>query len=374
MTISRTALTLVSCAALFGCSAMEDPAASSSVARSLAKWVIVSPAAPTIAPGTSLALNVELQDASGRVVTGQPEEWSTSDSTIATVSGTGVVTAHALGVAKIYITSGMQSAYADVSVSTAAPAPRWVSVSPATAQVSVRSTMELFASVTDAQGHSGDGRAGHLDEYESGARVGRCERGDYRHRARLREHLRACGKQPGGFAGARHRCEHVDRAAADVANDADVTGAATATSAATALTTALERIAVQRLQCNVAALAAHPHDDDGLLLLLDHGRAYVGGSALRLRHVGNGKRLACGKYVCRTPSVRARVDHHHSRSNESRQRAVRVLQGHEDVVRRASVVLARERVPAQGGSGARFRGSHRHQYLVVCALDHQSRR
>ena len=153
MTISRTVLTLVSCAALVGCSAMEDPAASTSVARSLAKWVIVSPAAPTIAPGTSLALGVELQDASGRVVTGQPEEWSTSDSTIATVSSTGVVTAHALGLAKIYITSGMQSAYADVSVSNAAPAPRWVSVSPATAQLSVRSTMEIFASVTDAQGH-----------------------------------------------------------------------------------------------------------------------------------------------------------------------------------------------------------------------------
>ncbi len=153
MTISRTALTLVSCAALFGCSAMEDPAASTSVPRSLAKWVIVSPAAPTIAPGRSLALNVELQDASGRVVTGQPEAWSTSDSTIATVSSAGVVTAHALGLAKIFITSGMQSAYADVSVSNAPPAPRWVSVSPATAQVSVRSTMEIFASVTDAQGH-----------------------------------------------------------------------------------------------------------------------------------------------------------------------------------------------------------------------------
>ena len=153
MSNSRKALTLVSCAALVACSAMEDPAASTGTPHSLAKWVIVSPAAPTIAPGHTLALDVELQDASGRIVTGQPEAWSTSDSSIATVTAAGVVSALALGSAKIYIASGAQSAYADVTVSNAAPAPRWVSVSPATAQVSVRSTMAIFASVTDAQGH-----------------------------------------------------------------------------------------------------------------------------------------------------------------------------------------------------------------------------
>jgi hypothetical protein len=153
MSISRKALTFVGCAALVACSAMEDPAASTSTPRSLAKWVIVSPAAPTIAPGASLALDVEMQDASGRDITGQPEAWSTSDSTIATVSSTGVVTGHALGAAKIFIASGAQSAYADLTVSNAPPAPRWVSVAPATAQVSVHATMALFASVTDAQGH-----------------------------------------------------------------------------------------------------------------------------------------------------------------------------------------------------------------------------
>jgi hypothetical protein len=114
---------------------------------------MVSPAAPTIAPGQSLALDVEMQDASGRDITGQPEAWSTSDSSIATVDNTGMVTAHALGSAKIFIASGTQSAYADVSVSNAPPVPHWVSVSPATVQVTVRSTVALFASVTDAGGH-----------------------------------------------------------------------------------------------------------------------------------------------------------------------------------------------------------------------------
>jgi len=153
MSISRQVLTLVSCAALFACSAMEDPSASTSVQHSLAKWVLVSPAAPTIAPGQSLALDVEMQDASGRDVTGQPEVWGSSDSSIATVSSTGVVTAVAIGNAKIYVASGLQKAYADVSVSTAPPTPHWVSLSPATAQLSVHSILPLFATVTDASNH-----------------------------------------------------------------------------------------------------------------------------------------------------------------------------------------------------------------------------
>lgn len=154
MSILRTALSLVGCASLVACSAMEDPASSTSTPHSLAKWVLVSPAAPTIAPGQTLALDVEMQDASGRDITGQPEAWSTSDSSIATVSSTGVVTAHTLGSAKIFVASGTQSAYADVSVSNAPPVPHWVTVSPATAQVSVRSSVALFATVTDANGHA----------------------------------------------------------------------------------------------------------------------------------------------------------------------------------------------------------------------------
>jgi len=153
MSITRSALTLVSCVALFACSAMEDPAASKSTPRSLAKWVLVSPAAPTIAPGQSLALEVEMQDASGRDISGQPEVWSSSDSSIATVDNTGLVTAHTLGAAKIFVASGTQSAYADVSVSNAPPVPHWVAVAPATVQVTVRSTVALFATVTDAGGH-----------------------------------------------------------------------------------------------------------------------------------------------------------------------------------------------------------------------------
>lgn len=153
MCIPRTALRLLCCAALCACSAMEDPAASTSTPRSLARWVTISPAAPTIAPGHSLAFDVQMQDASGRNLSGQPELFSTSDSTIATVSASGIVAAHALGNAKITVASGTQSAFADVTVSNAPPPPRWVAVSPGTAQVAVRNSLALFADVSDAAGH-----------------------------------------------------------------------------------------------------------------------------------------------------------------------------------------------------------------------------
>ena len=153
MRIPRTALRLLCCAALCACSAMTDPASTTNAPRSLAKWVTISPATPTIAPGHSLAFDVQMQDASGRSLTGQPELFSTSDSSIATVSASGIVTAVALGSAKVTVTSGTQSAFADVTVSNAPPPPRWVAVSPGTAQVTVRNTLALFANVTDAEGH-----------------------------------------------------------------------------------------------------------------------------------------------------------------------------------------------------------------------------
>jgi hypothetical protein len=155
MRTPRVLLTLSCCFALAACSAMDAPTTSQTTSppRSLAKWVMITPATPTLAPGATLALDVVMQDASGRVLSGQPEAWSTSDSAVATVSGTGVVSAHATGAAKIFVTSGTQSAFADITVSTAAPAPRWVSVNPGSATVQVRQTLALFAMVTDAGSH-----------------------------------------------------------------------------------------------------------------------------------------------------------------------------------------------------------------------------
>jgi hypothetical protein len=152
MSISRCAVTLVSCAALISCSAMEEPSSSSSTPRSLAKWVLISPAAPTMSPGQSLFLDAQLRDKDGQELAGQPEQWSTSDSTIVSVDSTGFVTAHAEGEAKVYLTSGMTNAFSDITVSNQTAAPTWVSLTPGTAQVSARSTLAMIAIVSDASG------------------------------------------------------------------------------------------------------------------------------------------------------------------------------------------------------------------------------
>jgi hypothetical protein len=152
MSISRLALSLASCATLVACSAMTDPSSSTNTPTSLARWILVSPAAPTIPPGQTLHLAVRMLDSTGRDVAGQPEQWNSSDSTIASVSSDGTVSARSIGSAQITIASGRQRASAFVIVSNTAPAPTWVSVSPGTGQVSMHSTLKLIAAVTDVGG------------------------------------------------------------------------------------------------------------------------------------------------------------------------------------------------------------------------------
>ena len=152
MSLSRRALSLFSCAMLVACSAMTDPASSPSTPTSLARWILVSPASPTIPPGQTLHLSVRMLDSTGRDVAGQPQQWNSSDSTIASVSSDGTVSARSIGSAQITIASGRQRASAFVVVSNTAPAPTWVSVSPGTAQVSVHSTLKFLAAVTDVGG------------------------------------------------------------------------------------------------------------------------------------------------------------------------------------------------------------------------------
>src|SRR6185295_17191597 len=63
--------------------------------------VIVTPAAVTLTSTATQALTASVYDANGQPVYGIPVTWTTSDSGIADVSATGVVTARASGVATI---------------------------------------------------------------------------------------------------------------------------------------------------------------------------------------------------------------------------------------------------------------------------------
>jgi hypothetical protein len=116
------------------------------------KWVMITPASATLAPGSSVPLNLSLEDDAGRELSGVAVTWRSTDSTVATVSDSGVVSTKRTGSANIVATSGTQSAYAVINVSTAPPPTLFVSVSPGHDSLVVRGTLQLFATVRDEHG------------------------------------------------------------------------------------------------------------------------------------------------------------------------------------------------------------------------------
>jgi len=67
--------------------------------------VAVSPASPSIAVGQTVQLAAVTKDAAGNVLTGRTVTWSSSNTSVATVSGTGLVTGLTAGTATITATS-----------------------------------------------------------------------------------------------------------------------------------------------------------------------------------------------------------------------------------------------------------------------------
>src|SRR3989449_1970927 len=81
------------------------------------KTVTVSPPTATVALGQTVQLTATLRDASGNVLTGRTVTWSSSNLAVATVSGSGLVTAGAVASqATITATSEGQSGTATVTV------------------------------------------------------------------------------------------------------------------------------------------------------------------------------------------------------------------------------------------------------------------
>ena len=118
--------------------------------------VVVSPstAAVTVAQTTTLTANPE--DASGNPLSGRTITWTTSNTTIATVSSSGVVTGVAQGSATITAASGNATGIAGVTVN---PIPvASVVVAPATASVTIGLATTLTATPEDASGNPLTGR------------------------------------------------------------------------------------------------------------------------------------------------------------------------------------------------------------------------
>jgi len=120
--------------------------------------VTVSPASGTVAVGGTLQLTATPKDANGTPLGGRTVTWGSSNTSVATVSASGLVTGVTGGAATITATSEGQSGTAAITVPTTVPVAT-VDVTPATASVEEGKTVPLTATPKDANGNPLVGRA-----------------------------------------------------------------------------------------------------------------------------------------------------------------------------------------------------------------------
>ena len=129
-------------------------AAAVTVAQEVAS-VAVSPAEATVtALGDTVRLGAEALDGNGNPVAGAEVGWSSSDTSVAVVDASGLVTAVANGAATVTATAGAATGAAAVTVAQEASV---VAVSPPAATVSIGSTVQLLAEAFDANEHLVEG-------------------------------------------------------------------------------------------------------------------------------------------------------------------------------------------------------------------------
>ncbi len=119
----------------------------------------VTPSSASVAVGATVQLTATPKDASGYPLSGKTVTWASGNSTVATVSQSGLVTAATVGSAAITATSDGQSDSSSVTVA-AAPLPvASVAVTPATDSIQAGQTAQLTATPMDAGGNALSGRA-----------------------------------------------------------------------------------------------------------------------------------------------------------------------------------------------------------------------
>ena len=118
--------------------------------------VTVSPATASITVGATTQLTATPKDANGTALTGRAVTWATSNAAVATVSASGLVTGVAVGSATITATSEGQSGTSAITVTNVPVAS--VTVTPATANLLVGSTLQLTVALKDALGNPLSGR------------------------------------------------------------------------------------------------------------------------------------------------------------------------------------------------------------------------
>ncbi|HYR13281.1 MAG TPA: Ig-like domain-containing protein, partial [Mycobacterium sp.] len=118
--------------------------------------VTVSPASATIGVGGTQQLSAVTKDSAGNALTGRVLTWSSSNTAVASVNASGLVSAVAAGSATITATSEGKSGSAAITVNIVPVAS--VTVSPASASIFAGATQQLAAVTKDAAGNILSGR------------------------------------------------------------------------------------------------------------------------------------------------------------------------------------------------------------------------
>src|SRR2546425_621271 len=118
--------------------------------------VTVTPGTASLTVGQTVQLTATPRDANGNPLTGRAISWSSSNNNIATVNGSGLVTGVTAGSVTITATSEGQSGTASITVAGAPVAS--VTVTPPSASVPAGQTVQLTATLKDANGNVLTGR------------------------------------------------------------------------------------------------------------------------------------------------------------------------------------------------------------------------
>lgn len=153
----RTMLLVASLAVMAAsCSAPSQPDGGGSTNTNKVAAISITPPTIALQAGKTLQVTATPRDSAGNILNGLAPTWSTSDTNVAKISATGMLTARNEGGASVHVEIGGKSADAPVAIARAPVAS--VSVSPAAPSVAVANTIQFTASTRDASGNSLSGR------------------------------------------------------------------------------------------------------------------------------------------------------------------------------------------------------------------------
>jgi trimeric autotransporter adhesin len=112
--------------------------------------VEITPSAPQVCVGNSTQLTATVRDAGGNILTGVPVTFSSSNTAVANVSSSGLLTGVAAGSAVITASAGGRSATINATICLNVAAT--ITLSPANTTIALGATLQLQATVRDAAG------------------------------------------------------------------------------------------------------------------------------------------------------------------------------------------------------------------------------